>query len=443
LRFRSAQSGAVRSAGVLGAALTTFAIATLLTSAWRLAPPPAAAAVPTRGDPFDLELVVSGLRRPVFVLAVPDDSGGLLVAEQDGTIRMVTDGRVESVPLLDLRDEVQATGSEQGLLSFAFHPGYEQNGRMFVAFTARPDGRLVVDEFLVANADHGLVATRTRGVFEASKPTAPTGEPFEVHNGGQLRFGPRDGYLYIGLGDGTEPKYTDLTSQDLASVWGSILRIDVDDDPAYAIPASNPFVGRPGVRGEIFAYGLRNPWRFSFDPDGATIWVSDVGQSRYEEIDRVVAGKNYGWPHREGFMASLRANLHAAGFYRTESGRPRFVVSAVFDYLLTSFRNLEPPVVHYAHPHIDPAGGNAAVGGFVYQGERIPALRGRYLFGDFVSGRLWSIAAEPSAPFDWRAHAVPWSMISAIEPDADGEPIVADYASGTLYRLRPIDSGTR
>src|SRR5690606_8083851 len=101
------------------------------------------------------------------------------------------------------------------------------------------------------------------------------------------------------------------------------------------------------------------------------------------------------------------------------------------------------PVVHYAHPHIDPAGGNAVVGGFVYQGDRIPALRGRYLFGDFVSGRLWSFAAQPDAPLDWRAHAVPWSMISAIEPDSEGEPIVADYASGTLYRLRPIESARR
>src|SRR5690606_24645603 len=151
------------------------------------------------------------------VLAIPDDSNALAVAEQAGTIRLVMEGRVEPVPLLDLRDEVQATGSEQGLLCFAFHPDFARNGRTFAAFTAEPDGRLVVDEFVVARAEHGLVAVRTGGVLEASKPTAPTGEPFTVHNGGQLRFGPHDGYLYIGLGDGTEPKYTDLTSQDLTT----------------------------------------------------------------------------------------------------------------------------------------------------------------------------------------------------------------------------------
>src|SRR5690606_17153295 len=138
-----------------------------LVSAWRFAPPPAAAAVPTQGDRFDLEFVASGLHRPVFVLAISDDSSALAVAEQAGTIRLVMEGRVGPGPLLDLRDELQATGAEQGLLCFASHPAFARNGRMFAAFTAEPDGRLVVGEFVVARAEHGLVAVRPGGVFEA------------------------------------------------------------------------------------------------------------------------------------------------------------------------------------------------------------------------------------------------------------------------------------
>jgi len=420
-----------------GFALATLAVTSLLTYVWRHVPPPSTAPVAPAPLALAFQPMATGLERPVFVAVVPDGSGRLLVAEQAGALRVVADGEVASRPLLDLRDAVQSTGSEQGLLSFAFHPRFEQNGRMFVAYTAVPDGRLVVAAYLVSQEADGLHAQQDGTVLEVEKPRSPEGEPFTVHNGGQLRFGPRDGYLYVGLGDGTEPKYTDLTAQDRSSLWGSILRIDVDAGAPYAVPPTNPFVATPGARPEIFAFGLRNPWRFAFDPDGRTIWVSDVGQDSYEEIDRVVAGKNYGWPHREGTFVAPKANLHAAGFYRDADGLPRFTPASAIDYLRTMGRHFEPPVVTYGHLRLDPNGGHAAVGGFVYQATGIPELRGRYLFGDFVTGRFWSIDARVGSAVDWQRYDLPSLTISAIEPDAEGEPIVADYVSGTLYRLVP------
>ena len=295
------------------------------------------------------------------------------------------------------------TESEMGLLGLAFHPEFEKNGRLFLNYNpADGEKRTVVAEWVLSEPDKGGRATERRRVLEVA-------QPYPNHNAGQLAFGP-DGYLYIGLGDGGWRADPEGHGQNRSTLLGSILRIDVDsEERPYAIPPDNPFVALADVRKEIWAYGARNPWRYSFDPHGRLV-VADVGQDSYEEIDLVSAGDNLGWNIRE-----------ATHCFEPKTDCPT--------------RDLVDPVHEYGR-----ALGQSVTGGYVYTGEAIPELVGKYVFADFTSGRMWSL--ELPGPHLASQDLVEarllgqWSMlIATFGRDHAGELYVADYGGGGVYRL--------
>jgi len=316
---------------------------------------------PTRADhpSIALQLVLDGFREPVYVADAGDGSGRLFVVEKRGLIRIVRDGKRIKEPYLDLREIVSSGGGEQGLLSVTFHPDYPTNGRFFVAYTDL-NGDLVIARYLVSGDDSDLAAPESVTVLL----TIPI--PYGEHNGGLLLFGP-DGNLYAGVGDGGREAEPQRNAQNLESLLGKLLRIDVDlevDGKPYAIPPDNPFASNPDARPEIWAYGLRNPWRFSFDRMTGDLYVGDIGMEMSEEINVQPAGgrggENYGWNMMEGDL------YHTPG----EGG------VCVAD-------GLARPVYSYHH-----GAECAIIGGYVYHGAAIPPFDGRYLFGDLCSGRI-------------------------------------------------------
>jgi glucose/arabinose dehydrogenase len=282
----------------------------------------------------------------------------LFVTEQTGRIQVFNNSQnvASSTVYLDLTDRV-VSGGEQGLLGLAFHPNFEQNGYVYVNYVASNPLRTVISRY-----------TQPAGSSVADKNSEQivltVNQPFSNHNGGQLAFGP-DGYLYIGLGDGGSGGDPLGNAQNRSALLGKILRINVDLSTTglnYAIPTDNPYVGNSlGYREEIYAYGFRNPWRFSFDSATGQLWVGDVGQDRIEEIDLVSVGKNYGWNIMEGTLC-----------YDPASG--------------CNQSGLELPVWNYTQDL-----GNAVIGGYVYRGSAIPSLVGSYVYGDYGSGRIWKL----------------------------------------------------
>ena len=365
---------------------------------------------PSQAQPFDpcqaqptnptpavaLTPVEDGFDQPVFLTHAGDGSDRLFVVEQPGLIRIVRDGQTSQEPFLDIRSRVDF-GGEQGLLSMAFHPQYAHNGRFFVNYTARPDGRTVVAEYHVSQ-DADIADPTEKVVIEIA-------QPFANHNGGQLQFGP-DGFLYVGMGDGGSGGDPLGNGQNLNSLLGKLLRIDVDGTEPYAIPQDNPFVGRSEARGEIYAYGLRNPWRFSFDRCDGRLFLADVGQGRIEEVDWVVKGGNYGWNVMEG------SQCYPPNSFCVQGG-------------------LELPIHEYRH---DAQGGNSITGGYVYRGALYPALAGRYFFADFVSARLWSLTQNAQAQWQSQELLVAPFNISSFGQDEDGELYVLGFDGG-VYRL--------
>ncbi len=304
---------------------------------------------------FGLDLVANGFDQPVQVVDAGDGSGRLFVVEQSGRIRIVQDGQVLPEPFLDLSDLVSCCG-ERGLLSVAFHPDYANNGESFVDYTDT-NGDTVVARYQVSATDPNRADPASAEVI------LTVDQPAANHNGGLLLFGPRDGYLYIGLGDGGGGN--GQNGQDLSTVLGKILRIDVDRPSStlpYGIPPDNPFVDQPGARPEIWAYGVRNPWRFSFDRVTGDLWIGDVGSGTYEEVSYQPAaspgGENYGWNLMEGHEC------------RAEGGCDEFVA----------------PVSGFDHDE-----GCVVTGGYVYRGTEMPELEGIYLFADYCSGRVWGL----------------------------------------------------
>jgi glucose/arabinose dehydrogenase len=347
---------------------------------------------------FGLELVADGFDQPVQVVDAGDGSRRLFVVEQPGRIRIVDDGQVVPEPFLDITDLVGCCG-ERGLLSVAFHPDYANTGAVFVNYTDR-NGDTVVARYQVSTTDPN------RADPASAETILAVDQPAANHNGGLLLFGPKDGYLYIGLGDGGGGN--GQNGQDLSTLLGKILRIDVDEttgDLPYAIPPDNPFVDQPVARPEIWALGLRNPWRFSFDRVTGELWIGDVGSATYEEVDYQAAaspgGENYGWDLMEG------AACHA------EEGCDGFVA----------------PVSGFDHDE-----GCVVTGGYPYRGRAIPDLRGVYLFADYCSGRVWGLV--PNASNGWvRLGPVETGLrISSFGEDAAGELYVVDI-QGAIYRL--------
>ncbi len=295
--------------------------------------------------------------RPVYLTNAGDGTNRLFVVDQRGRI-LVFDNRsdvAEAKEFLDIRASVNMGHNEEGLLALAFHPNYADNGQFYVYYTATDPRRGVLARFTVSADDPDLADPSSEQVILEVQ------QPYANHNGSTVLFGP-EGFLYISLGDGGYANDPHNNGQDLSTLLGTILRIDVDrSDPGrnYAIPKDNPFVNRPEARGEIWAYGLRNVWRMSFDRQTGDLWAGDIGQNKWEEIDLIVKGGNYGWNIREGNH----------DFKPRESAEP-----------------LIGPVVEYPRGE-----GLSVTGGYVYRGDRIPELRGAYIYTDYVSRKIWAL----------------------------------------------------
>jgi glucose/arabinose dehydrogenase len=354
------------------------------------------------GDPPPLayESVASGFSRPTFVTNAADGSNRLFVLEKVGRIRIIKDGTTLSAPFLDLSSLVLSSGNEQGLLGLAFHPEFESNGRFFVAYTAR-DAANTVAEYRVSssNADSADPASR--------KQLFAVPDQFANHNGGMLAFG-KDGYLYISMGDGGSGGDPNGNGQNLNAMLGKLLRIDVNSGDPYGIPPSNPFVSNDQARKEVWAYGLRNPWRFSFDRVTGDMWIADVGQNKYEEIDFQPAdsrgGENYGWNVMEG-----------AHCYKPAEGCKQ--------------EGLVQPVFEFDHGE-----GCSVTGGYVYRGKSIAGLAGRYIFTDYCTPKLW-VTTKRGEEFETSDMGNLPKGISSFGEDEAGELYFVTDSQGALYRF--------
>ena len=347
-----------------------------------------------------LELVASGFSLPTQVTSAGDGSGRLFVLEQAGRIRVLRGGRVLATPLLDIQARVGSSELEQGLLGLAFHPRFRDNGWFYVNYTDR-NGDTVVARYSASDgsdmADPGTEAVMLR-----------IPQPAANHNGGFLLFGP-DGYLWIGTGDGGGAGAVFPRAQDRSLLLGKMLRVDVQGAVQYAIPPNNSFLGIPDAAPEIWAYGLRNPWRYTFDRATGDLYIADVGQDRYEWVHFVPVGSpggmNFGWPIVEG--------LHC---------QP--------EQVSCDQSSVWQPVAEYDHTL-----GCAIVGGFVYRGPAYPQAQGLYLFGDYCSGRIWSLSRGADGGWINEELLSSGPSISSFGEDDSGELYLTAIHEGTLYRL--------
>ena len=345
------------------------------------------------------------LRSPVAAEQPPDDRKRWYVVEQRGRlITFVTARERNREVALDITGRVEF-GGEQGLLGLAFHPQYGENGYIFVNYISTEGERHTrVSRFKRKGAGPTFDPRSEKVLLRVP-------QPYSNHNGGQVSFGP-DGMLYIAMGDGGLAGDPQNHGQDTTTLLGAMLRIDVDGGDPYAIPPDNPFANGGGAA-EIFAWGLRNPWRFSFDRQTQKLWAGDVGQNDWEEIDVIDRGKNYGWNIREGTRC-YDPPAHLAVLGSGDCG---------------SKAKLEPPVFEYSQAQ----GDRSVTGGFVYRGKRWPKIRGQYVYGDFVSGRIWAYDMRRGAS---RLLIDTGCLISSFVEGADGEIGVLDYGSGALYHLQ-------
>jgi glucose/arabinose dehydrogenase len=344
---------------------------------------------------------IGGFDSPVFVTSPPGDRRRLFVVEQAGRVRVMVDGRVRATPFLDIRSQVTA-GGEQGLLSIAFAPDYQTSGRFYVYFTDRSQDQRVV-EYTRASAE--------RADAGSARLVLKMDDEESNHNGGLLLFGP-DKHLYIGTGDGGgagDQHGERGNAQNLGSLLGKLLRIDPAQagGKPYSVPSDNPFVGRGGARGEIYSYGLRNPWRYSFDRRTGDLAIGDVGQDKVEEIDFVRRGKgrgaNFGW--------------------RAFEGRARYAVGE-------SAPGHVPPVITRSHGD----GWCSITGGVVVRDPSLPALRGRYVFGDFCKGRILSAKLSAGRARSVRKTPLKVDSLSSFGEDARGR-VYAVSLGGSVFRL--------
>jgi len=350
-------------------------------------------------------VLTEGLEKVTSITHAFDER--LFVLEQVGLIRIVENGRLLDQPFLDITDRVGSFSSEQGLLGLAFHPDYATEdammaGQFFVNYTDY-SGNSHISRFTVMADDPYRADPRSEVEYLAQE------QPYPNHNGGSLAFGP-DGYLYAGLGDGGSANDPLLAGQDLSTLLGKVLRLDVDSTAdAYAIPADNPFIDTPEARPEIWAYGLRNPWRFSFDRETGDFYIADVGQNMWEEINfqptADPGGENYGWNIMEG--------------------------SHCFEADTCDQTGLTLPIFDYDHSQ-----GCSVTGGYVYRGQMYPDLWGNYFVSDYCSGIIWRLFPQADG---WLADAILDTdhTISTFGEDVNGELYVVNYWSGAIYRIAP------
>jgi len=383
-----------------------FAVALLLVSCGDTtvgtgSPTPTPTPTPTPSGPppsISLSAVASGLSSPVAMESAHDGTGRFFVLEQAGVIKIVQNGTVSSTAFLNITPLVES-GGEKGLLGIAFHPSFSSNHKFYVDYTRRNGTQLqtVIAEYLASSANPNVADPASARILLV------VDQPFDNHNGGQLAFG-ADGFLYIAFGDGGSGGDPHGNGQNTNAILGKIVRIDVNTTTAgkqYGIPSTNPFASGGGAP-EVFAYGFRNPWRFSFDSATQQLFVGDVGQDAFEEVDIVESGKNYGWNIMEGNHCYNATTCNSAG--------------------------LIPPIVDYSHSE-----GSAVTGGFVYRGAAIPNMVGRYIFGDFGSGNIWILTLDGTT---WtRSLALASGRgISSFARDDNNELYVVDY-SGTILKI--------
>lgn len=357
------------------------------------------------------DVIASGLEFPVGISNAGDGSGRLFILEKYGRIHILRDGILLPQPFLDIKNKVNAE-VERGLLGLAFHPNYLSNGFFYLFYTRAQDGAIILARYHVStNPD--VADPNSEAIL------LTLDHPLPIHNGGQLAFG-FDGKLYMAIGDSDEQGDPNNHAQDLGKLYGKILRLDVDSAFPYAIPADNPFVGKPGARGEIWVLGLRNPWRFSFDRATSDLWIGDVGFNSWEEVNTrsagTAAGVNFGWRCKEG--------THVLYTDTPPCNNPAEVAKMV------------EPVVEYSHSE-----GVSVTGGYVYRGSLSPDLIGRYLYGDFASGKIWSLG--PKQGNTWPAPELLLQTgfyISSFGEDEQGELYLADYYGGIIRRVRQVDA---
>jgi glucose/arabinose dehydrogenase len=342
-------------------------------------------------------------KRPVDIQHPGDNSNRLFVVEQQGKIWVFENNStvLASEIFLDITQKVDNSDDEEGLLGLAFHPEFSDNGYFYVNYTASSPSRTVISRFEVSDLDSNLADPGSEFII------LEFNQPFGNHNGGQLAFGPIDGFLYVAIGDGGSSGDPAGYAQSLNSLLGKIIRIDVDStdqESNYGIPTDNPFYeNTAGYREEIYAFGLRNPWRFSFDPDTEWLWAADVGQNLWEEIDIIVKGGNYGWNIFEG--------NHCFSPPCDTSG-------------------LVMPIWEYNHDT-----GRSVTGGFVYRGIEVPELNGKYIYADYISGKIWALTYDGENPpintelFDTNL------LISSFGIDQDGELYFSAF-DGKIYKFK-------
>jgi glucose/arabinose dehydrogenase len=361
-------------------------------------------------------LVTSGLSSPLFVTAPASDSARIFIVERAGSIKIFVADSLNPVPFLNIQSKA-VSGDEQGLLGLAFHPHYELNGYFYVNYTAKPDGRTRVSRFSVSAGNPEVADTAETVLLEVPQFQAN-------HNGGMIGFGPNDGYLYIGMGDGGSSGDPDNRAQNPDSLLGKMLRIDVNTVP-YSIPADNPFVLPDTARHEIWALGLRNPWRWSFDRANGDLYIGDVGQGEREEIDWQAAssagGENYGWRRKEGFSC-----------YNPSSQCDTLGV-------------LTDPITQY----LQSSGRCAITGGYVYRGCVAPEVFGHYFYGDYCTGEVWSFRYDGASILDSTNRTAALGMgsfnLASFGEDARGELYLVGIGTGSVWRLTssaPPDSCT-
>lgn len=356
----------------------------------------------TLADSLTLKPVIEGaFQKPLYLTHANDDR--LFVIEQAGVVKIIEAGNLQETPFLDIRNRVGSNSFEQGLLSIAFHPNFPDDNRLFAYYTDL-QGDTYISSFVVRPDNQNLADANSEIKLLS------VSQPYANHNGGQLAFGP-DGYLYAGFGDGGRANDPLNNGQNPNTLLGTIIRIDINfSQNGYSVPSTNPFLGDDKRRNEIWAWGLRNPWRFSFDRLNGDLFISDVGQNIWEELNFQAAqssgGENYGWNIFEGNHCFSQTNCDSSG-----------LVMPIFEY------------DHQGHCSI--------TGGYVYRGQQFAQLSGNYFVADYCSGNIWAIVKNEDGSWTNKSILDTQLVISSFGQDVNGELYVLDYKNGSVYQLQP------
>ena len=378
-------------------------------------------------------LIADGYKKPVFITSYPNNAKLLYIVEQAGLIKIINDGKKLSRPFFDINKRVvnpNRPGDERGLLGFAFHPNHTNNGKFYINYMDN-DGNTIISEF--------STNSKLRADHKSERIILKLKQPYGNHNGGDIQFGP-DGYLYISIGDGGKAGDPLNAGQDLSSLFGKIIRIDIEQKP-YGIPKSNPFFGQKDKREEIWAWGLRNVWRFSFDKQTGDKYLADVGQNKWEEVNFELAsskgGLNYGWRIMEAnHCYDPKENCPTEGLikpiieYPNDANHPAF-----------AFRIIEE--LSFSETDVE---GCSVTGGYVYRGQKIKSMQGQYIFGDYCSGNIWTLKVVNGKAINFKNRTEEINIgggefttyISSFGQDSDGEIYIIDY-NGGIYKLIESD----